>query len=178
MRRFDVPFVCCAFGFKIAIELRYLTMCKISSSLGWSNLLELFTVREVFPGGINIHSTSTGLFFFLTVVIVQKKTPLPRGLHYFFWLFTLHCTALLLCVFVLPKQQDIKLGEGHKFEFLTEQSSHIKHVRCFFLNRRLTGKKYSSSDLKTFLLAFQILDETIVLNLHKCFQMKRRPLGV
>ena len=72
---------CCAFGFKIAIELRYLTMCKISSSLGWSNLLELFIVKEVFPGGINIHTTSTGsrLLFFSHGCHSTKKTPLPGG---------------------------------------------------------------------------------------------------
>ena len=97
MRRFDVPFVCCAFGFKIAIELRYLTMCKISSSLGWSNLLELFTVREVFPGGINIHSTSTGLFFFLTVVIVQKRLPSP-GDYIIFFGFSHSTAPLCYCV--------------------------------------------------------------------------------
>ena len=75
---------CCAFGFRIAIELRYLTMCKISSSLGWSNLLELFIVKEVFPGGINIHTTSTGssLLFFPHGCHSTKKTPLPGGLHY------------------------------------------------------------------------------------------------
>ena len=91
---------CCAFGFKIAIELRYLTMCKISSSLGWSNLLELFIVRRYSREVLTsiLPRQDLDYYFFLTVVIVQKRLPSPGDYIIFLAFHTPLHRIVIVCV--------------------------------------------------------------------------------